>query len=87
MERALKPGGFARVDDQIGRESGYDPDLRFIEGYANVEDVREKLRYEELGFELHSDNLWSLEPGRNTFQRPIAFHFMDLWLRKIERKT
>lgn len=78
--RVLRPNGILRIDVQIGRETGYDPDLRFIQGYKDREEI---ISFMELaGFTIIETNEWELEPGKNTYQRPIAFKFIELWGRK-----
>lgn len=48
--RILRPGGVLRVDLQLGRETGYDPDLRFIRGLLRAEDMYP--HFEEVGLIL-----------------------------------
>lgn len=61
---------------------GYDPDLRFIEGYSDKEDAIKKLNFNKIGLDIIGINEWRLETGRNAFKRPLEFHFAEFWLIK-----
>jgi len=70
---------------QLGRESGFDPDLRYIQSYADIESVQTRLRFNKLGFEvIESPTQFKLPLGINTFRRPIEFRFVEFWLRKMK---
>lgn len=78
----LKNNGVLRVDIQIGREQGFDPDLRYIETYTDENDAFKKLELKNLGFEKIISKEWKLKKGQNAFKRDIEFHFVELWLKK-----
>src|ERR1039457_3783981 len=40
MSRVLRPGGVVRIDVRIGAEGGFDPDLRYIEAFKSVDEIR-----------------------------------------------
>ncbi|MGD1046524.1 MAG: methyltransferase domain-containing protein [Bacteroidota bacterium] len=78
--RVLESNGVLRIDIQLGRETGFDPDLRFIQGYRDSNKIMSLL--EQSGFIVVDKNEWELAPSNNTFQRPIPFRFLELWCRK-----
>jgi 2-polyprenyl-3-methyl-5-hydroxy-6-metoxy-1,4-benzoquinol methylase len=82
LTSALKPGGVIYIDVQLGRTRGYDPDLRFIEGYMNKDDVFKRLQIDEIGLSIIHTEEWTLPAGNNTFRRPIEFKFLEIWLEK-----
>jgi ubiquinone/menaquinone biosynthesis C-methylase UbiE len=82
--RVLKTNGIARIDIRIGYDSGFDPDLRFIEAFPNENDV---IKYaEEAGFELVGlPHRKTMESGVNSFRRDIEMNYADLWLKCVKK--
>lgn len=78
--RVLRGGGILRIDVQVGRGTGFDPDLRFVQGYENADIVTRLLA--DAGFDLIEKVPWTLPPGQNSFRRPLALDFVELWARK-----
>ena len=78
--RVLRQGGILRVDVRIGSTAGYDPDLRFIQSFPDAEPVIEAAL--EVGFSLEDRRPFATAVGANTFERPIAFQFIELWFVK-----
>ncbi len=84
FRKVLKRNGLLRIDVQLGRETGFDPDLRFIQGYPTADDA--KALFAEAEFrDLLYVNEWTLPAGQNSFRRPMKFRFADFWLRKTRR--
>jgi SAM-dependent methyltransferase len=83
FHRILRPGGVLRIDIQIDREQGFDPDLRYIESYRNRIDAVEKLQLEQIGFKVVDFKEWNLKKGDNSFKRYTEFKFVEFWIRKI----
>ena len=82
FNRVLKPKGVLRIDFQLGRIRGFDPDLRFIEGYKDLKDIHSKINFKSHGFTVVNSNTWTLKKGRNSFKRPVPFDFVEMWLKK-----
>src|ERR1039458_178215 len=81
MSRVLRPGGVVRIDVRIGAEGGFDPDLRYIEAFKSVDEIRPL--YEAAGLRLlDTPSHYSLPAGQNTFKRQIELKFAEIWLRK-----
>lgn len=81
FSRVLKPGGIARIDVRIARDSGFDPDLRFIQAFPDESEVIRYVR--EAGFELVSaPHRSTLGSGLNSFRRHVPLTFADFWLKK-----
>ncbi len=79
----LKTGGIVRVDFQLGRKRGYDPDLRFVEEYSNETDVKNVIQANKIGFNYLDDcNTFNLKKGKNTYKRQVELNFVELWLQK-----
>ncbi len=80
--RVLRPGGMILLDVQLGRHTGFEPDGRFIQGYADVGEVERLLL--DAGFELVDSGrkVTTLEKGRNAFRRAIELHFCSIIARK-----
>lgn len=93
FSRVLKVGGIIRIDIQLNRERGYDPDMRFIEGYLDIDEAINRLNLiprgtnhieEDQIFKILKSHTWDLPKGRNTFKRPVRFNFVEFWLKKIK---
>ncbi len=80
--KALRNEGVLRIDIQIGREMGYDPDMRYIESYESTDDAINKLEIKEIGFKIYEIREWKLNKGKNSYRRKIEFNFVELWLKK-----
>jgi len=83
FSHCINKNGIIRIDFQLNRESGFDPDLRYIESYESIDDINKKLDFKNLGFELLDSAIWELPVGKNTFHRPVSFKFCDLYLKKV----
>jgi ubiquinone/menaquinone biosynthesis C-methylase UbiE len=86
LYRVLKPGGIARIDSRIGLDSGFDPDLRYIQAFSNKQEVIEHIH--RAGFELATipePHSWTLPARQNSFRRDIDLSFVEFWLRKRTR--
>ncbi|MCI5122933.1 MAG: methyltransferase domain-containing protein [Candidatus Electrothrix sp. AR5] len=83
----LNPGGILRFDIQLHRKTGFDPDLRFIQGYKDKENARKILNFDQFNLEEIATNHWELPIGKNSFKRDIDFQFIDFWLRKKMSNT
>jgi SAM-dependent methyltransferase len=80
--RVLRPGGMLLLDVQLRRHTGFEPDGRFIQGYADVEEVEKLLK--EAGFDLVDSGreVKTLEKRNNAFQRGVELHFCSVIARK-----
>ena len=78
----LQTDGILRIDIQLEREQGFDPDLRYIESYNDVKDAIDKLNLEQIGFKVRDFREWKLEKGKNSFDRFTEFLFVELWIQK-----
>jgi ubiquinone/menaquinone biosynthesis C-methylase UbiE len=84
FHRVLKPGGFMRIDSRIGLDSGFDPDLRYIQVFSDKSEVLKHIH--QAGFEVMGEPVsWTVPPGRNSFRRDTAMTFLEFWLRKPTR--
>ncbi len=81
FRRVLKPGGLIMLDVQLGRETGFEPDGRFTQGYRTKDEAATLV--EESGFRVLRQNPWSLKPKENTFQREIELRFCDFLAEKL----
>jgi 2-polyprenyl-3-methyl-5-hydroxy-6-metoxy-1,4-benzoquinol methylase len=81
FRRVLKTGGLIMLDVQLGRETGFEPDGRFTQGYRNEEEAAKLLL--ECGFRVLWKQPWVLEPKKNTFQRNIELRFCDFLGEKL----
>ena len=81
FHRVLRPGGVLRVDFRLGRESGYDPDLRYIEAVENREDIIQIVQ--ENGYKILDMEDVELSPRKNSFRRPIEIRYVNIWAWKL----
>lgn len=81
FHRVLKKGGLIMLNVQIGRETGFEPDGRFTQGYESDEVAAGLL--EQCGFEIIDRNLWALEPKKNSFQIDMELKFCDFLCVKV----
>jgi len=81
FNRVLRQCGLLWIDHQIGRDSGFDPDLRYI---RKISDEQEAIgEFSDAGFSVIGDPpSWALESGRNAFGRKTELLFVGFWLRK-----
>jgi len=86
IARVLKKGGIFRFDAQLNRSSGFDPDLRYIQGYKNIDEILNKINFESAGFKTVDKNkdvvIDKLPMYRNGYKREIALEFATIWLTK-----
>jgi SAM-dependent methyltransferase len=80
FHRVLRPAGVLRTDVRLGLESGYDPDLRYVEAFNNEKDVVDLM--EQVGFEIIDKKPIHKDSGDNSFRRPIQIDYVILWARK-----
>ena len=82
FRRVLKLGGIARVDVRLGFDSGFDPDLRYIQTFESIQDAMDYIL--RAGFEeVKPPRELSIDAGVTTFKRPVEINFAELWLRAI----
>jgi ubiquinone/menaquinone biosynthesis C-methylase UbiE len=81
FRRVLKPGGLIMLNVQLGRETGFEPDGRFIQNYEDEEEATKVLK--ESGFRILRQDSWKLGPKNNTFQREIELRFCDILAEKL----
>jgi len=80
FHRVLVPRGVLLVDAQLGRGTGFDPDLRFIQGYETPGQLEEVLK--QGGFQVIEMPRWSLKRAHNTYQRDTRLDFVQAWARR-----
>jgi len=79
--RVLKPGGVLLLDVQLGRTRGFEPDGRFTERYASVEEAEALVR--KAGFKvLRSGPATVLEKRKNAFKRAVELTFCNIIAQK-----
>jgi SAM-dependent methyltransferase len=81
FRRVLNSGGILLVDARLGDESGYDPDGRYIQKFDSAQSFSKIL--DKSGFEVLDTKVITLEPGKNSFRRPISIKYATFWCRKI----
>ena len=79
--RVLKAGGIARIDVRLGGESGFDPDLRYIQTFPDLEEVRPHLKAAGLDI-IREPDVFRLNRGQNAYRRDLEISFAEIWLRK-----
>lgn len=80
FHRVLKSGGVLMLDFQLYRDTGYEPDGRFTQGYSSPGRATRLLQ--GAGFEVVDREFKPLKSGENTFQREIELHFLHIYARK-----
>jgi SAM-dependent methyltransferase len=73
--RVLEEDGILMLNVQLYRETGFEPDGRFTQGYKDEGEAMDLL--EKAGFDIIESREWKLKPGRNSFQRDIELNFCD----------
>lgn len=83
FHRVLRENGILMLNVQLYRETGFEPDGRFTQGYNDKSEAVKLLN--RAGFDVLKTHEWTLESGKNSFQRDVELNFCDFIARKNNR--